>query len=71
MPELGRALVVAGAVVVAIGLVLMVAPSMPWLGRLPGDVLIRRERFTFSFPIVTCLLVSLVLTLLLNLFFRR
>ena len=41
------------------------------LGRLPGDLFIRRENFTFSFPIVTCLILSLLLTLLLNLFFRR
>ena len=41
-----------------------------WIGRLPGDVVVRREDFTFAFPIVTCLLISLVLSLLLWLFRR-
>jgi hypothetical protein len=71
MPDLGRTLVVLGIAVVLVGLVLMVAPSIPWLGKLPGDVLVRRERFTFYFPIVTCLLVSVVLTVIVNLFFRN
>lgn len=71
MSELGRALVTIGGLVALVGLVLMLAPHVPWLGRLPGDVLVRRERFALYFPIVTCLVVSLVLTLLVNLFFRK
>jgi hypothetical protein len=71
MPELGRTLVVFGAIVVLVGLALMLAPSIPWLGRLPGDVFVQRERLTFYFPVVTCLVVSVVLTLLVNLFFRN
>ena len=71
MPEMGRMLVLLGGIVVVVGLVMMLAPHAPWLGRLPGDILIQRERFTFAFPIVTCLVVSLVLTLLMNLFFRN
>ena len=71
MPELGRMLVLLGGIVVVLGLVLMLAPHLPWLGRLPGDIVIQRERFTFAFPIVTCLLVSLVLTLIMNIFFRN
>ena len=64
-------LVALGIVAVVVGLLFMLAPSLPWLGRLPGDLLVRRGRFTVYFPIVTCLVVSLVLTVLLNLFFRR
>jgi uncharacterized membrane protein YcjF (UPF0283 family) len=71
MPEFGRTLVVFGAIVVLVGLALMLAPSIPWLGRLPGDVFVQRERLTFYFPVVTCLVVSVVLTLLVNLFFRN
>ena len=41
----------------------MLAPSIPWLGRLPGDIRIERENFHFYFPLVTCLLLSLVLSL--------
>ena len=40
-------------------------------GRLPGDIFIWRENFTFSFPLATCLILSLLLTLLFNLFFRK
>ncbi len=71
MDGLGRTLIVVGLLIVAVGVVLTVAPRMPWLGRLPGDILVQRERFTFYFPIVTSIVVSIVLTVLLNLFFRR
>ena len=60
-----------GLVVAAVGALLMVLPRMPWLGRLPGDIHIERENFSLHVPIVTCLVVSAVVTLLLNLFFRR
>lgn len=71
MSELGRTLLVLGGVVALVGLLLMLAPGVPWLGKLPGDVLVKRERFTVYFPIVTCLVLSVVLTLLMNVFFRR
>lgn len=71
MQDLGRLLVLFGGIVVVFGLILLFAPRIPWLGRLPGDILIRRDSFTFYFPVVTSLLVSIVLTLLLNLFGRR
>jgi hypothetical protein len=71
MPELGRTLVVLGTLLVLVGAVLLIAPRIPWLGRLPGDILIRREHVTVYVPVVTCLVLSAVLTLLLNLFWRR
>ncbi len=71
MQDFGRTLIVLGAVVVLVGLGLLLADRIPWLGRLPGDIVVRREHGTFYFPIVTSIVVSLVLTLLLNLFFRR
>ena len=48
-----------------IGLVWILAPSLPWLGRLPGDIRIEKDNFRFYFPLVTCLLLILVLSLLL------
>ena len=57
--------------VVVAGVVMMVLPRMPWLGRLPGDLNLEREHFSVHVPLVTCLVVSAVLTLILNLFFRR
>jgi hypothetical protein len=71
MDGLGRALVVVGLVVAAIGVVMLVAPRVPWLGRLPGDLVFRRGPVTFYFPLVTSLIVSVVLTILINLFWRR
>ena len=61
---LGRALVFFGVMLTACGLVLLLAPKIPWLGHLPGDIIIQRERFSFYFPLVSCLLASLILSLL-------
>ncbi|HJR03688.1 MAG TPA: DUF2905 domain-containing protein [Methylomirabilota bacterium] len=68
-------LLVFGGMMVLLGLVLLVAGhfsgKVPWLGRLPGDVYIERGSWTFYFPLATCLIVSVVLTLLFSLFGRR
>lgn len=71
MDGMGRLLILAGIMAIAIGVVLLFLPRIPWLGRLPGDIVVQRERVTFYFPIVTSIVVSIVLTILLNLFFRR
>ena len=55
-------LIIAGLVVVGIGIVWLLAPSIPWLGKLPGDIRFERENFRFHLPVVTCILISLVLT---------
>jgi hypothetical protein len=68
---LGKFLVVAGLVLAAAGLVLYVGGKIPFLGHLPGDIVIRRERWTLHFPLTTCLVVSILLTLLFSLFSRR
>ena len=64
MNELGKILVVAGLITVANGLVLWSGIGKSWLGRLPGDIHYTKGNFSFYFPLVTCLLISLVLTLL-------
>ena len=69
--NLGKLLVVIGLVVAWIGLVLLLAGKIPWLGRLPGDFFYRGKNFTFYFPVVTMLLLSLVLTILFNLIGRK
>ncbi len=58
----GWLLVGFGGVLVLAGLVWLVLPSIPWLGRLPGDIRIERRGFGFYFPVVTCLVVSVVLS---------
>ena len=70
MSELGKALVIIGLVIAAVGLLLWAGVGRGWFGRLPGDIHYSRGNFTFAFPIVTCLLISAVLTLLLWLFRR-
>jgi len=71
MQELGRVLVVAGVIAVLAGVVLMLAPRIPWLGRLPGDIVVQRGPLTLYAPLMTSLVLSVVVTLLLNLFWRR
>ena len=71
MHELGRFLVVIGVVAVIAGALLMLAPRIPWLGRLPGDIVINRGPVTVYFPLMTSIVVSAAVTLLLNLFWRR
>jgi len=70
MGSLGRALIVVGLVLVAIGIVLSFSGKFSWFGNLPGDVTIQRERFTFYFPITTSIIISIVLSLVLY-FFKR
>lgn len=60
---MGKILILVGIVLVIVGSILEFAPNVP-LGRLPGDIRIERENFSFYFPITTCVLISLVLMLL-------
>lgn len=71
MESLGKTLMLLGAILVIAGAVMYFGGKFTGLGRLPGDIHIQKENFSFHFPIVTSILVSIVLTLLLNLFFRR
>jgi hypothetical protein len=62
MQQPAWALIVVGAVLMLVGLVWLLAPQVPWLGRLPGDIVIERKNFRFYFPLVTCIVLSVVLT---------
>ena len=70
MPEVGKLLVVIGAVIVLLGLALWSGFGAGWFGRLPGDIRIEREHSAFYFPIVTCIIISIVVSLILS-FLRR
>ena len=59
----GWMLVIGGLVVAGIGLIWVLAPNLPRLGRLPGDIVIERQNSRFYFPIVTCIVISVVLSL--------
>ena len=67
MNELGRTLILLGIVFLAVGGALVLTGRIPWLGHLPGDFVIRRGGFRLYFPLATCLLVSLVVSLVLAL----
>ncbi len=69
-PELGRVLLIIGVVLVIVGGLAALGIRLPF-GRLPGDIAIEGERGGFYFPIVTMIVISVVLTILLNLFIRR
>ena len=58
----GWLLIVAGLVIAGIGVVWLIASSIPWLGKLPGDISIERENFRLYFPVVTCIVTSVLLT---------
>ncbi len=70
MAEMAKLLIVIGAVLLAAGLVLLFLPKLPFPGKLPGDIVIKRENFTFYFPIVTSIIVSIIVSLILWLISR-
>jgi hypothetical protein len=71
MQEIGKLVVGIGLLLVVIGVILWRFPSLfGWMGKLPGDISVQKGHFSFYFPIVTCVLVSIVITLL-GWFFRR
>ncbi len=70
MSELAKMLIVFGIILAVVGVILLAAPKIPWLGKLPGDFIYRGERFTFYFPLATSILLSIILSLLLYLFRR-
>ncbi|MFH0787484.1 MAG: DUF2905 domain-containing protein [Pseudomonadota bacterium] len=67
---LGKALVFLGLILAVLGGILMLWPKISWIGKLPGDIFFKGEKVTFYFPITTCIIISIVLTLLLALFRR-
>ena len=71
MPDVGKLLIILGGIILLVGLFLTLGFRIPYLGKLPGDISIDRGNVHFYFPIVTSLLLSLLLTLVLSVFFRR
>jgi uncharacterized protein YybS (DUF2232 family) len=70
MNEIGKFLLVAGVVIAIIGALMMLGLGKGWFGRLPGDIHVTRQNFSFHFPLVTCLIISVVLTFLMWIFRR-
>jgi hypothetical protein len=70
MHDVGKFLVVIGVVIAVVGLILWSGLAPKWLGRLPGDIRVEREHGAFYFPIVTCIIISVVLSLIMSIFRR-
>jgi hypothetical protein len=70
MENIGRILFIAGIAMAIAGAALWLGLGKDWLGKLPGDIRVERGGFGFFFPVITCILISLVLTILLNIFRR-
>jgi hypothetical protein len=68
---IGKFLLVFGVIIIAIGGLLLLSGKIPWLGRLPGDIMIQRKNFTFYFPLATSILLSILLTILFWLLRKR
>lgn len=66
MEVTGKILLIVGGIIVILGLILVFSQHVPFLGKLPGDVFIKREGFSFYFPIVTMLVLSIVITIIVN-----
>lgn len=66
MKPVGLLLIAAGIVLILAGAAFVLGDRIPWLGRLPGDIHIHGRNSSFSFPIVTCLLISAILTAVIN-----
>ncbi len=67
----GKILIFFGAVLIIIGILFTFAGKIPYIGRLPGDIYVKKENFVFYFPLATSILISLILTLIFLLFGRR
>lgn len=67
----GKLLIIIGVILVALGLLITFFKQIPFLGKLPGDILIEKKNFTFYFPLTTSILLSVVLSLILYLISRR
>jgi hypothetical protein len=71
MVQFGKILIITGAVIVVIGAILMLSGKLPWIGRLPGDIMVQKKNFTFYFPIATCILLSIIVSIIFWLIGRK
>jgi hypothetical protein len=70
MAGFGKALIYLGILMAVVGVIFLLGGKIPWLGHLPGDLTIEREGYTFYFPLTTCILISVIISLVLY-FFKR
>jgi hypothetical protein len=68
MPAMGKMFIILGILLIIAGIAFMVGDKIPFIGKLPGDIMIKKERFSFYFPITTSIIISIILTILFSLF---
>ena len=68
MGQMGKTLIIFGIILICIGLMLNFSGKIPFLGKLPGDIYVKKDNFSFYFPITTCIIISIVLSLLFGIF---
>jgi hypothetical protein len=68
MASMGKMILIMGVVLVILGLALIFGDKIPYIGRLPGDIVVKQEKFSFYFPITTSIIISIILTLLFTIF---
>lgn len=71
MSDMGKILIFVGLVIVIMGVVMVFAPKIPFLGKLPGDILVKKDGFTLYAPLATSIILSIILSLIINFFFRK
>ncbi|HUO77090.1 MAG TPA: DUF2905 domain-containing protein [Thermodesulfovibrionales bacterium] len=69
--HIGKFLIITGIIIAAVGALLLLSGKIPWLGKLPGDIVIERKNFTFYFPLATSILLSIIITFIFWLLGRR
>ena len=69
--HIGKFLILLGLIISAVGGLFLLSGKIPWIGRLPGDIIIQKRNFTLYFPLVTSILISLILTLIFWVISRR
>lgn len=67
MDGLAKAIIILGVVFIIVGIILMFGHKLPFLGKLPGDIVIKRENFTFYFPLATSIIISIIISVILYL----
>jgi len=68
MPGIGKMFIILGIILIVVGIAFMFGDKIPYIGKLPGDIYIKKERFSFYFPITTGIIISIILTILFSIF---
>jgi len=71
LSSLAKVIILVGLLVTATGILFLFSEKMPWFGRLPGDIYIQKENFNFYFPITTCVIISVLLSIILYFLTKR